>query len=139
MKLHIGADSHTGLIHSAQTTAANVHDSQVLFELLHGGETRVYGDRAYHYQKEAIKQAAPNAKDFTNEKASRGNALTDEQKAKNGNKSAVLAAVEHPFLAIKRLWGYAKTRYRGLAKNHNRLITMCALFNVYKANVRLAA
>jgi transposase, IS5 family len=29
MKLHIGADTQTGLIHSAQTTAANVHDSQV--------------------------------------------------------------------------------------------------------------
>lgn len=139
MKLHIGADTHTGLIHSAQTTAANVHDSQVLPELLHGEETRVYGDSAYHYQKEAIRQAAPNAKDFTNEKASRGHALTEEQKAKNRNKSAVRAAVEHPFLAIKKLWGYAKTRYRGLAKNHNRLIMMCALFNVYKANVRLAA
>ena len=28
MKLHIGADSKTGLIHSASVTAANVHDNQ---------------------------------------------------------------------------------------------------------------
>lgn len=31
---------------------------------------------------------------------------------------------------IKRLWGYAKTRYCGLAKNTNRLVLMCALLNI---------
>jgi IS5 family transposase len=72
----------------------------------------------------------PQARDFTNERAYRGRALTDPQKAKNRRKSAVRAAVEHPFLHIKRLWGYAKTRYRGLAKNTNRLVLMCALFNI---------
>ena len=45
----------------------------------------------------------------------------------NRSKSAVCAHVEHPFLHIKRPLGYAKTRYRGLAKNANRLIAMCAL------------
>jgi IS5 family transposase len=139
MKLHIGADTRSGLIHSADTTAANVHDSQMLPELLHGDETRVYGDSAYHYQREAIVAVAPNAKDFTNGRATRGAPLTDAQKAKNKNKSAVRAAVEHPFLFIKRIWGYAKTRFRGIAKNHNRLLAMCALYNLKKANVRLAA
>jgi IS5 family transposase len=65
--------------------------------------------------------------------------LSEAQKAKNRAKSAVRAAVEHPFLFIKRIWGYAKTRYRGIAKNHNRLLAMCALYNLKKANVRLAA
>ena len=137
MKLHIGADTKSGLIHSATTTAANVHDSQRLTELLHGAETRVYGDSAYRGQKDAIKQAAPNAKDFTNERAQRNAPLTDAQKAKNRRKSAVRAHVEHPFLHIKRLWGYAKTRYRGLAKNANRLIAMCALYNVRHAGIML--
>jgi transposase, IS5 family len=139
MKLHIGADTQSGLIHCADTTAANVHDSQMLPELLHGEERRVYGDTAYHHQREAIKAAAPKAKDFTNEPAKRGAPLTEAQKAKNKAKSAVRAAVEHPFLFIKRVWGYAKTRYRGIAKNHNRLLAMCALYNLKKANVRLAA
>lgn len=134
MKLHIGADTKTGLIHSAETTAANVHDSQVLSELLHGEETRVYGDSAYSGQKEAIKEIAPHAKDFTNERARRNAPLTEAQRQSNRRKSAVRAAVEHPFLTIKRLWGYGKTRYRGLAKNTHRLIAMCALFNIRKAN-----
>ncbi len=41
MKAHIGVDSRTKLIHSVTATAANVHDSQVLPDLLHGRETRV--------------------------------------------------------------------------------------------------
>ncbi len=137
MKLHIGADTQSGLIHSAASTAANVHDSQMLPELLHGEETRLYGDTAYAGQKDTLKEIAPKAKDFTNERARRNAPLTDAQKAKNQAKSAVRAAVEHPFLYIKRIWGYANTRYRGIAKNHNRLITMCALFNLRKANVML--
>ena len=28
MKVHIGVDSQSGLVHSASVTAANVHDSQ---------------------------------------------------------------------------------------------------------------
>ena len=51
MKLHIGADTKSGLIHSAMSTAAIVHDSQVLPDLLHGAETRVYGDSAYGDRK----------------------------------------------------------------------------------------
>ena len=56
MKLHIGVDSKTKLIHSMTTTAANVHDAKVLGELLHGNETRVYGDQAYRGQKAAIRR-----------------------------------------------------------------------------------
>ena len=138
MKLHLGTDTKSGLIHSATTTAANVHDSQVLTDLLHGAERRVYGDSAYRGQKDAIKQAAPRAKDFTHEQAQRNTPLNDAQKAKNRRKSAVRAHVEPPFLHIKRLWGYAKTRYRGLAKNANRLIAMCALYNVRHAGIVLA-
>jgi IS5 family transposase len=61
MKAHIGVDSRTKLIHSVAATAANVHDSQVLPELLHGQETRVWGDAAYSGQREIIRQQAPRA------------------------------------------------------------------------------
>jgi IS5 family transposase len=44
MKLHSGADSQMGLVHSASVTAANVHDSREIPNLLHGHETRLYGD-----------------------------------------------------------------------------------------------
>ena len=95
MKLHIGADTLRGLIHSATTTAANVHDSQGLTALLHGQETRVYGDSAYRGQRQAMIEAAPNAKDFTNERAQRNAPLSDAQKAKNRSKSAVILSTFH--------------------------------------------
>lgn len=46
MKAHIGVDSRTKLIHSAAVTAAHVHDSRVMEDLLHGDETRVWDDAA---------------------------------------------------------------------------------------------
>src|SRR5664279_5135921 len=79
MKLHIGADSRTGLVHSANVTAANVHDSHEVPNLLHGQETRFYGDSAYRgkEQRERLKELAPQAKDFTNRRAYRNCPLSD--------------------------------------------------------------
>ena len=134
MKVHIGVDSRTGLVHSARVTAGNVHDSQELPNLLSGEETRLYGDSAYRgkVQRERLKDIAPKAKDFTNKRAYRNCPLSDADKETNRRKSAVRAKVEHPFLTLKRLWGFVKVRYRGLAKNANRAYAMLALINVSK-------
>ena len=130
MKLHIGVDSRSGLIHSTSVTAANVHDSQQLDTLLHGQENRLYGDSAYGGKKEVLRAVAPKARDFTNRRAYRNRPLTEADRLTNTRKSSVRAKVEHPFLRIKRLWGFAKVRYRGLAKNANRAFAMLALCNV---------
>jgi transposase, IS5 family len=134
MKVHIGVDSQSGLVHSASVTAGNVHDSQELPHLLHGQETRLYGDSAYRgeEQHKRLKQIAPKARDFTNKRAHRNRPLSDADKHTNRRKSAVRSIVEHPFLTLKRLWGFAKVRYRGLAKNANRAYAMLALINLSK-------
>jgi transposase, IS5 family len=132
MKVHTGVDSKSGLVHSASVTAANVHDSQQLEHLLHGQETRVYGDSAYTGQKEVIKECAPQAKDFTQNRAFRNKALSEQEIKTNKTKSSVRAKVEHPFLTLKRIWGFAKVRYRGLEKNANRAFAMLAMFNIQK-------
>jgi len=138
MKAHIGVDSRTKLIHSVAATAANVHDSRLLPDLLHGGETRVWGDSAYTGQSEVIRKHAPKAKDFTQKKGSRHRSLTDAERAKNRAKSRVRAKVEHPFLILKRVFGFNKVRYRGLDKNANWLFVACGLVNLYMARRRLA-
>ena len=132
MKVHIGVDSKTGLAHSATVTPANVHDSQELPNLLHGNETRLYGDSAYIGQKEVLNQVAPKAKDFTNKRASRSTPLTDADKETNRRKSQVRAKVEHPFRPLKSIYGFAKVRYRGLMKNANRAFALLALINLDK-------
>ena len=133
MKAHIGVDSRTKLIHSVAATAANVHDSQVLPDLLHGEETRVWGDSAYAGQGDAIRERAPNAQDFTHKKGYRSRPLSDEDRRRNRTKSRVRAKVEHPFLILKRVFGFNKVRYRGLDKNANRLFVACGLVNLFMA------
>lgn len=134
MKVHVGADSKTGLIHSASVTAANVHDSHEVPNLLHGSETRFYGDSAYRgkAQRERLNTLAPKAKDFTNKRAYKNAPLSEADKETNRRKSGVRAKVEHPFLTLKRLWGFAKVRYRGLSKNANRVFAMLAMLNICK-------
>src|SRR5436853_3476514 len=63
MKAHVGVDSKAKSIHTAVATAANVADSAVLPDLLHGEETRVWGDQAYRGQTEVIRECAPQAQD----------------------------------------------------------------------------
>jgi transposase, IS5 family len=140
MKLHIGVDSQSGLAHSAVVTAANVHDKHPLPDLLHGREERVYGDSAYASQQDLIHSKAPKAKDFTNQRTRKAGGEVDEAKrAKNRTKSKIGARVEHVFAVVKRLWGFTKVRYRGLAKNACRAFTALALCNIYLSRHRLMA
>jgi IS5 family transposase len=140
MKMHIGVDSQTGLVHSAVVTAANVHDKHPLPDLLHGNERRVYGDSAYSSQKDLIASKAPHAKDFTNARVRNRLGEVDEvERSKNRNKSRIRARVEHVFCVVKRLWGFNKVRYRGLAKNATRSFTALALANIFLARVPLMA
>lgn len=141
MKAHIGVDSRTKLIHSVAASAANVHDSLALPVLLHGKETCVWGDSAYQSQKELIRKHAPKARDMTNRRYRYQGRVDEVEKRKNRYKSSVRARVEHPFLILKRVFGFAKVRYRGLAKNRERLHVACALVNLFQvrgALLRLA-
>jgi IS5 family transposase len=139
MKMHIGVDSRTGLAHSAVVTAANVHDKHPLPDLLHGAERRVYGDSAYASQKALIASKAPRANDFTNQRVRKGGEVDPALRSKNRNKSKVRARVEHVFAVVKRLWGFTKVRYRGLAKNATRSFVALGLANIYLARGRLMA
>ncbi len=116
------------------SSAGNVHDSHELPNLLHGEETRLYGDSAYRGEKQKIrlKELAPQARDFTNKRAYKNRPLSDADKETNRRKSSVRSKIEHPFLTLKRIWGFAKVRYRGLAKNANRAFAMLAMLNLSK-------
>ena len=54
-------------------------------------------------------------------------------------KASVRAKVEHPFRVIKRQFGLAKVRFRGLAKNTAHVITLFALSNLWMARRQLMA
>jgi len=92
------------------------HTSRVLVNLLHGEETRLWGDGAYAGQKTILKDNAPDAKDFTQAKGARNRNLTEQGKAKNRNKSKVRAKVEHVFHIMKLQYGFTKVRFKGLTR-----------------------
>ena len=52
-------------------------------------------------------------------------------------KASVRAKVEHPFLRVKRVFGYRKVRYRGLAKKTQRLALLFGLGNLLTVEGRL--
>ena len=131
MKMHVGVDSQSKVIHTVAVTPANTADCKVMGQLLHGQETRVYGDQAYKSQKEVIRAKAPKAKDFTNRRCKWKHFLDEAIQTKNRNKSRIRARVEHSIGVIKRVFGFTKVRYRGLAKNGNRVFVTAALANIF--------
>jgi len=137
MKAHVGVDSKTKVIHSVVATSANVADSTVLPDLLHGEETRVWGDQSYRGQRDVIREHAPNARDFTQRRYRFRGVVDEIERAKNRSKSRVRAKVEHMFGVIKRVFGFQKVRYRGLDKNAHRLFVTCALANLFVVRAHL--
>src|SRR3989440_3583705 len=97
MKAHVGVDSKTKIIHTAVATAANVADSVVLPDLLHGEETRVWGDQAYRGQTEVIRECAPQAQDCTHRRYRYKDGVDEVERAKNPSKSTGRSKVEHVF------------------------------------------
>lgn len=139
MKLHTGVDEGFGLVHTVQGTAANVADVNVFGELLHGGEERVHGDSAYHSKALAAQAEASGIEFSVNQRGSKHKPLTQAQRARNRRLSRVRAVVEHPFLVVKRLWGHAKVRYRGIEKNLAQMNVLFGLANLYRVRRHLLA
>jgi len=131
MTLHVGTDLQ-GQIHSVTATHAGVADITQLPALLHGKEHVLYGDQAYW--KEADRQAfeAAGVRYRVNRRAaSPHQPLTARWRAINRARSRTRARGEHPFHVVKRLWGFTKVRYRGIAKNLARAFSFFALANLY--------
>lgn len=137
MKAHVGVDSQSKIIHSAVVTPANVADCTVLPELLHGEETRVWGDGGYQGQSAVIHRCAPRARDCTQRRCRYKDGVDQAEREKNRSKSRVRSRVEHVFGVMKLKFGFTKVRYRGLKKNGNRLFAICALVNLFIARKKL--
>ena len=139
MKAHIGVDADTGIVHSLSATAANAHDVTEAHNLLHGGETQVWCDAGYqgvHQREENLGRAVEWQVAMRPGKRRKLDPESAEASAEK-HKASVRAKVEHPFLKVKRIFGYAKVRYRGLAKNTERLALLFGLGNLLTAEGQL--
>jgi IS5 family transposase len=115
-----------------------IADSKMLPELLHGDERKVWGDAACQGQGEKMRAKAPRAQDMTSRRARYKQVVNQLQRQKNRTKAQVRSRVEHVFRVMKRQFGFDRVRYKGLAKNANRMFTCFALVNLYLTRKRLA-
>jgi len=137
MKLHIGTDRR-GIVHSLTATHAGASDLQQLPHLLHGEESTLYGDQAYWKQSDREAFEEQGVRYRVNRRAPGGNKhLSERWRRINRARSRTRACCEHPFRVVKQLWGFTKTRYRGIAKNLARAQTLFALANLYAVRQRL--
>jgi IS5 family transposase len=136
MKAHVGTDKQ-GIVHSLATTDAAQSDISQMHKLLHGEESEVFGDQAYWCQAHRQGAKANGVRYRINRRGTSAKPLTDHQRFINQVRSKARARGEHAFHVVKRLWGFAKVRYRGLAKNTARLFTAFALANLYMLRRRL--
>jgi IS5 family transposase len=142
MKVHIGVDAESGLIHSVETTAANVHDLTPAAELLHGEETVVYADAGY---QGIAKRPEMKGKAIDFRVAMRPGQRRVFPESPEGRlrdlmetaKAHFRAKREHPFRLIKQQFGFQKTRLRGMAKNRCKVHVLAALMNLFLARSHL--
>ena len=139
MKIHVGVDRESRTVHSLVTTPANVHDSKMVEDILHGEENAVFGDSAYMGKTDEIAKKAPQALDLTQTRGTKNKKLTEEEKERNRLLSKTRSRGEHIFLIAKRIFGFSKVRYKGLAKNTNFVFVLFALSNLYMVRRDLLA
>ena len=142
-KAHIGVDSESGLVHTVQVTAANVHDVCVTADLLTGEEEQVYGDSGYLGAEKRLEARKKNTagkkiryKINRRPSQSKNNSASSQTqiKQREHEKSSVRAKVEHVFAVLKLQLRYRKTRYRGLQKQTAKVNILLALANLILAD-----
>lgn len=144
MKAHIGVDDDSGLVHHVECTAANAADVTQVHKLLHGKEATICGDSGYMGADKREELRGVKAGFLIAEKPSKLRTIKNKRERRYAErwehyKASLRAKVEHPFRVIKRQFGYAKVRYRGLAKNTAQVLTLFALSNLWMARRQVLA
>ena len=142
MKVHIGVDKDSGLIHSVETTAANVHDLTPAAELLHGDEEVVYADAGYQGIEKRPEMEGKTTTFRIAMRPGKRRALPDTTEGRLDDlvetaKAHIRAKGEHPFRVIKQQFGFQKTRLRGMVKNRCKVNVLAALTNLFLARYQL--
>jgi IS5 family transposase len=138
MKVHICVDAESGLIHSVQATAANVHDLTPATELLHGEETVVYADAGYQGIANRPEMADKEIEFRVVMRSGKRRVLPETPDGRlldliETAKAHIRSKGEHPFRVIKQQFGFRKTWLREMAKNRCKVYVIVALTNLFLA------
>ena len=139
MKCHVDVDAGSGYVHTAEVTAANVHDVTVASKLLREDDEAVYGDSGYlgiSKRPELQENEHFSRIDFRINRRPKSlphvfDCAIDWEWWIERRKSSVRCKVECVFRIIKCQFGYRKTAYRCLHKNANHLFALFISANLY--------
>lgn len=136
MKAHIGVDAGSGLVHTVAFTPANVADVTMAHALVRGDDRFCYADSGYTgvggRPEVAGDPGLSGIAWVVAEKPSRIKGMKGLawEHSIESRKASVRSKVEHAFLIVKRQFGGARCRYRGIARNASMLTVLFALANV---------
>lgn len=139
MKIHAGVDAGAGYVHTITGTAASVHDITETHNLIREDDEVVYGDSGYigiEKRDEIRSDEHLSSVEYRINRKPRSIKCPNDyeginwEKSIENRKSSTRCKVEHPFLIVKRQFGYCKTVYKGIAKNLNRFNMLFASANL---------
>ncbi len=135
-------DSESGLIHSVETTAANVHDLTPAADLLHGEETVGNADAGYQGSEKRDERQGRGIGFRVAMRPGKRRVLPETPEGRLDDlietaKAHIRAKGEHPFRVMKQQFDFQKTRLRGMLKNRCKVPVLSALSNLFLARRRL--
>ena len=129
-KVHVGVDQGSAIIRRQLITPANVNDTEPADLLICGDEAALYGDQAYTTARRRADLRARGIKNRMMHRANKHHPLTPRQIKHNEAIGRRRAPVEQVFAKLKRLYGWSRVRYRGLARNAVHLALLCTALNL---------
>jgi len=136
-KGHVAVDEGSGIIRKFEFSDAKTAEVQMLAPLVCGDEAMVYADKGYHSRANHDFLAERGIGDGIMIKQAWGAARDNRRDAalaeRNRQLGKVRSAVERVFGVMKRVYGYRRVRYVGLAANRLPFALLCMAYNMRKA------
>ena len=133
-KNHVKVNSDSKLIMDYLVTNAAVHDSQAIDDLItkkDAGNT-LYADAAYAGMPSMIQTLFSDVGYQVHERAYRNNPLTEEQKARNKEKSRIRSRVEHVFAFMENSMNRMYLRTIGQSRTEFSVGLMNLVYNFFR-------
>lgn len=134
-KGHVAVDQGSGIIRRCIFTTASVADTTMGDALIMGDERALYADKGYDTKARRAALKATGAKDRIAHRPNKHHPLTKRQEQRNDGISLRRAPVERVFAIAKRLMGWRRVRYIGLARNAGHFDLMCTAINLKRLMV----
>jgi transposase, IS5 family len=116
-KIHLAMDQHSRIIRRILFTPANINDSVPADDLICGDERTVYADKAYTNVARRQRLKVMGIRDGIMRRSNRWHPLSRRMVRRNAIITHRRAAVEPLFALLKNVYGFARARYRGCARN----------------------